>query len=195
MKKIVLISVVLIFIATAVFAQDKATDAGSIEFDIGSIVDVTIYTGAAYQGDDSVTDVVVGSGVTSLNCSYFIIDNLAVGGKVFYESYKVKGNDEPDTILGLEPVVSYYAPLIDKLYLRTYVGMMYISVQYAGYTESITQVGFDFSGGVMYLVTPHLGIYGGVTYATVLEAEYDGQKIPDSAYEYIDFDIGFSVFL
>jgi hypothetical protein len=194
MKKMLVISVVLILISPAIYAQDTATDAGNVVFDIGSLVDITFYTGDAYRNHE-VTDIVIGSGVTSLNCSYFIIDNLALGGEVFYESYKVKGYEDPDTVFGIAPVVSYYAPLIDKLYLRTSVGIMHISIKYSGYSDSVTQIGFNFSGGVIYILIPNLGIYGSVTYATRLEAEYDGQALPDSAYDYIAFDVGLSIFL
>ena len=196
MKYIVIsITALICIVPFSVFAQNGATDAGSVVFDIGSIVDFTIYTGDAYKGDNQVTDITIGSGLTRLNCSYFVIDNLAVGGEILYNSVKVKGNDDPDTMFAIEPIVSYYTPLMDKLYFRTSVGVMFISIQFAGFTDSITQLGFGFGGGVVYLLTPQLGIYGGVTYATALEAEYDGETLPDSAFDYIDIDIGLSIFL
>jgi hypothetical protein len=196
MKYIVIsITVLICIVPFSVFAQNGATDAGGLVFDIGSIVDFTIYTGDAYKGDNQVTEINIGSGLTYLNCSYFVIDNLAVGGEIFFNSVKVKGNDDPDTMFVIEPMVSYYTPLMDKLYFRTSVGIMFISIQFAGFTDSITQFGFGFGGGVIYLLTPNLGIYGGVTYATALEAEYDGETLPDSAFDYIDIDIGLSIFL
>ena len=196
MKYIVISIIALICIVPfSVFAQNGATDAGSLVFDIGSIVDLTIYTGDLYKGDNQLTDITIGSGLTYLNCSYFVIDNLAVGGAIFFNSVKIKGNDDPDTMFVIEPIVSYYTPLMDKLYFRTSVGVMFISIQFAGFTDSITQFGFGFGGGVIYLLTPNLGIYGGVTYATALEAEFDGETIPDSAFEFIDIEMGLSIFL
>ena len=196
MKYIVISIIALICIVPfSVFAQNGATDAGSLVFDIGSIVDLTIYTGDLYKGDNQLTDITIGSGLTYLNCSYFVIDNLAVGGEILYNSVKVKGNDDPDTMFVIGPIVSYYIPIRDKLYFKAVVGIMFMSAQLAELPDPITQFGFGFGGGIIYLLTPNLGIYGGVTYATALEAEYGGEAVPDTAFNYIDIDIGLSIFL
>jgi hypothetical protein len=197
MKKYLIILITLLICAAPFcsFAQNKATDAGSIAFKLGSIVDVSIYTGDAYSGDDQATEITVGSGLSRLNFSYFVINNLAVGGYVYFDSLKFKGDNEPSTQFTIGPSVFYYYPVIDNLFINSGVSFEFTTVNLAGYTDSISQLALGFGGGVTYLLTPHLGIYGSITFFIALEAESGGESIPETGFNVIDFDAGLSVFL
>jgi hypothetical protein len=197
MRKYILIFLMLLLctIPLNVLGENKATDAGSGVFDIGLVAEVTIYMSDACKGDSQLIDFNIGSGLTYLNCSYFVIDNLAIVRTAFFKSLKLKGNENSTTMFATGPIFNYYIPLIDKLYFKTSTGDIYTFLHFASYTDNITQFGFGFGGGITYLLSSNLGINGMASYGKAHKAVSDGQTIADSAFDCIDIEIGLSIFL
>ena len=67
MGKYILIIILILSLCTIpfnAFAENKATDAGSVVFDIGSAAYVAIYTSGYFEGDNQLTEFRIGSGQT-----------------------------------------------------------------------------------------------------------------------------------
>jgi hypothetical protein len=197
MKKHVVIGTIILFCVAPYCLQAKndAIDEGSILFKIGSLFDVSYYFGGMYEGEDEMTEIIVGSGTINLNAQYFIVDGLSVGGSGYYVNSKTKGNSDPSTKILLGPVISYYHAITDNILLHGSGYFYYVEINPYYTTVETSQIYLGMSAGVTYLLNDDLGFSGEVTYMLVANAESGGETITDSGGNMIGFSIGLSIFL
>jgi hypothetical protein len=98
MKKVFIVIGVLAlcFAPLSLFADNEATDQGSLEFGLGPILSVYLY-----KGNLEGTTLIIGSGSTRFNFGYFITDNFSIGGFVYFASVKYEGYTESATEFGV----------------------------------------------------------------------------------------------
>jgi hypothetical protein len=182
MKKL-LVAGVFLFLCTVplglIAAQNKAVDKGSISLDIGTVLGLTFYAGDEDELDFAFgTDFdVYGFGPT-LNVSYFIIDNLSIGGTLAFASLNPEGV-AVNNVFKFMPEANFYIPikknsLVD---LKGFIG--YTSSKSAG-VDAISQLSFGGGAAFVYLLTQNLGIYGGIDLSIGLDAKQGGTNVGQS---------------
>jgi hypothetical protein len=125
--------------------------------------------------------------------SYFIIDNLSLGGTLVFASLKPKGGDA-DRAFKFGPEANYYIPLDKDKLLVDIKGLIgFESIKYAG-SDAYNQLSFGGGGAVVYLLKPEFGIYGGVDLTFGLDAKSGGANVGGS-YFLVGIGAGLKVFL
>lgn len=197
MKKILAVIMFLMLCAfpVSLFADGKTIPKGTMEFGLGPVFGITLWTGSAYEGDARTTGFLLGSGATKLNASYFIMNGLSVGGSISYSRTKVKVNDDPRTVFSLGPVVKYYFPIKNR-FLVAGKGLFEISsIKQPAATDATNQLSFGVGGASTYLLNKNIGVYGGLDILFFLDEKSAGASIPDTSYTKIDLNAGVTIFL
>jgi len=195
MKKLVIVFTLMAFciVPAAVFAANDATDKGSVVFDLGSVLGVSFYTGDIERTDISLGTEFDGFGFQpSMNVSYFLIDNLSLGGTIAFVSIKPKGFSA-ETWLRFGPEVNYYLPLKDDMLVDVKGYISFNSYKVPG-VDALTQLAFGGGGAIMYMVKPAVGLYGGVDLTLGLDARIGGTNVGGS-YFGIGIGGGFKIFI
>ncbi len=182
MKKLLVVGVFLFlctFPLSLFAAQNEAVDKGSISLDIGTILGLTFYSGDNNEIDFAFgTDFdVYGFGPT-LNVSYFVIDNLSIGGTLSYASLNPEGL-VVNKVFKLMPEANFYIPIKEKslVDLKGFIG--YTSSKSAG-VDAISQLSFGGGAAFVYLLTQNLGIYGGIELSYGFDAKQGGTNVGQS---------------
>jgi hypothetical protein len=195
MKKLLIVFTLMVFciVPAAVFAANDATDKGSVVLDFGTVLGISFYSGDYEETDISLGTEFDGFGFQpSLNISYFLIDNLSLGGSIAFTSFKPKGFDATNW-LRLGPEVNYYLPLEDDV-LVDVKGFMSFNLLKFPASDAITQLAFGGGGAIMYMVKPAVGLYGGVDLTVGLDARQGGINVGGS-YFGIGIGGGIKIFL
>jgi hypothetical protein len=172
-------------------AENTATDRGSIEFGLGPILSLQLY-----KGNMEANAFVIGSGPTRFNFGYFIANNFSIGGYAYFYSLKYEGDTESSTEFGIGPAFSLYIPMTtDRVLVNISGSFELVSWELAGDIDRSRQMAFGGSGGITYLITNNLGIFGGLGIWYSPDYKSEGVEIPDSSYTQIMAGLGFSVYI
>jgi hypothetical protein len=192
MKKILVAITLLMFctVPICLFAENDAIDKGSVEFGLGTAFNLSLYF-----GNVEATEFTIGSGSMLLSVGYFVIDKLSIGGAAYFYSLKYKAATESYTEFGFGPEVKYYIPTSENVLANLKGLFRIVSWEYPGDIDRSSQMWFGGGGGVTYLMTGNLGLYGGADIMFSPDYKYEGTKVTDSSYTAIDIEVGFRVFL
>lgn len=197
MKKLLSVIMFLVFCAfpLSLFADGKTIPKGTMEFGLGPVFGITLWTGSKYQNDLRETDFLIGSGVTRFNTGYFIINGLSVGGTISYSSNKVKGAADPTTVFSFGPVVKYYFPIKNR-FLVAAKGLFEIkSTKIPGAADATNQLSFGGGGAATYMLNKNIGVYGGLDILFFLDEKISGTATPNTSHTKIDLNAGVTIFL
>ena len=197
MKKHLSVIMFLVFCAfpLSLFADGKTIPKGTMEFGLGPVFGITLWTGSKYQNDFRETDFLIGSGTTRFNTGYFIINGLSVGGTISYSSNKVKGAADPTTVFSFGPVVKYYFPIKNR-FLVAAKGLFEIkSTKTPGAADAANQLSFGGGGAATYMLNKNIGVYGGLDILFFLDEKISGTATPNTSYTKIDLNAGVTIFL
>ena len=179
MKKLLAIGVLmaLCVVPAGLFAaQSESVDKGSVSFDLGPAFGFVLYTGDL----DATAITILGGG--PYNVSYFIIDNLSIGGTFSFDSLKVKGSDAL-TDLTIGPEVNYYLPLKDKMLLDI-MGQLQFTSSGGILTDPINQLAVGGGASVVYLFNKTVGVYGGGQILLGFDAKSGGTNVGGSYFSF-----------
>lgn len=136
-----------------------------------------LYESASEEGEDgdALSELSLFAGNYELGIQYFIIDGLAIGGLLGYES-SAQGDAEEST-LSFGPAVHYY---YDMGKMIPFGGLAYVyqsTTSNTGEEEAedveYTDTSIRIDGGLVYMLTDELAGYGSLLY-TFDSREYDG---------------------
>jgi len=192
MKKTFLVTTILIlcFVPLVFCAGNDAIDNWSIEFGLGSVC-----KWEWSSGNFEAKGLILGSGPTLLNVGLFIFNGLSIGGAASYITVKDEGATESYEEFFFGPIVRFYIPISDK-YLANIEGIFqFDSWEFPGDTDKSSLMRYGGGGGITYLITNNLGMYGSVHLFFIPDYKDQGIEVPDSNFTLIDAEIGFRVFL
>ena len=193
MKKILVLIGVLVFLCTVTlnsFAENDATDKGSVEFGLGPIFALRLY-----RGNLEATEFTIGSGFTRFNFGYFIADNFSIGGSAYFTSVKFEGATESSTEFGFGPAFSLYVPITDRFLFYVSGLFQFVSWEFPGDIDRSSEMAFGGGIGITYLITNNLGVGSGFGIVYSPNSKDEGVEVPDSSYTEIVFGLGFSVYI
>ena len=113
----------------------------------------------------------------SLDCSKLITDNIAIGGKIDYEKTDNDGIDSDETTLIFSFSGAYFFNLADKN-AHPNVKLAIGSADRDEKNTNMKGVAFEISGGLLYFITPSVGLNISIGYRT---ADYDCDKESSSS--------------
>ncbi len=167
--KVLSVMVLTVFLAGSLLAQEGAVDKGVIL--LGGGLSFSSSGGDFYENAD-------GDRMTEVSLSpkfgYFVIPSLAVG--VMVDFNMVKQGDYDPTTWGVGPFVSYYIDLDQeggKGSVYPFVGASYTYGKWKFGDDEATQHNIKFGGGVNYMLTNTVGLYGMGSY-NIVKYKADG---------------------
>lgn len=156
MKKI-LILVVVVLLTVPAFAANP-TAKGNF------VVSLPLFSYEQQSGDlyevagEKETVMTIGISDYQLGVEWFVIDNLAIGGALFYES-----ESEADTTTqGIMPMITYYYAMNQ---LIPYAGIGYGYTTYDDGTDELTLTSLFFKAGAAYMLGNNLAAFGELGYS------------------------------
>jgi hypothetical protein len=192
MKKVFIVIGVLAlcFAPLSLFADNEATDQGSLEFGLGPILSVYLY-----KGNLEGTTLIIGSGSTRFNFGYFITDNFSIGGFVYFASVKYEGYTESATEFGVGPTLTFYVPITDRFLFGIIGSFGFVSWEDPGDVDRSRMMEFGGGGNITYLITDNLGISGGLGILFYPNYIIEGIEALDTSFTEIFVGLGFSVYI
>ena len=150
MKKIILISLVVLLFHSFAFSQDFAVDKGSILF--AGMATFSTSGGDLYENADG--DRLMNMSIEP-SVSYFVIQNVGVGLKASYNS--ASQGDYSSTALGAGPSLAYFlGDAESNMFPYLGAGFLYLTATEDDYTLSGTNIAINV--GVLVPVRKNLGI-------------------------------------
>jgi hypothetical protein len=192
MKTILFVTGVLLIciVPMSLSAENEAIDRGSFEFGLGTVFDLTLYS-----GNNEANELTIGSGISMFNVGYFIANKFAIGGTASFYKLKPEGATESYNEFLFGPYVTYYIPISER-FLANITGNFQIdSWEYPGDVDRSSQIWFGGSGGATYLITTNLGIKGGFGFLYSPNYKDQGIEVEDTSYTTITISLGFTVYI
>jgi hypothetical protein len=172
------------------FAENDAVDKGSLEFGLGTVLNLTLYS-----GNLDATEFNIGSGGMGLSVGYFIIDRLSIGGSAYYWSRKYDGDIDSYNEYSIGPEVKYYIHVSEQVLINLKGLFRIVSWEDPGDIDRSSRIWFGGGGAATYLLTSNLGIYGGADIVFSPNYKNQGIEVIDSSYTFIGAELGFRVYL
>lgn len=160
MKKITIILVMVLLLATIALSAEGPVDKGNMI--VGGEFSFTSNGGDYYENND-------GDGLTIIGLSpfmsFFVAPSIAFGGEIQYE--KSSRGDFSQSIFGVGPTVAYffnYDPTRTEIkgvvypYVQAYFAYAKVSEDYDGNDFEGTVTYFGGKGGIMYMLTKHWAV-------------------------------------
>ena len=203
MKKIIAFSlwIILCIAPLSVFAQNlanEAVDAGSGEFNIGTLAAVEFYYWGLY-GEDTETHLAIGSDIFKTNFSYFIIDCLSLGGTVGFISDTSPGDEESSLLFEVGPTIRYYFPVLNRFLINITGEFQYMSHKptIGGFRvdDAINQVALGGALEAGYLIHPNIAINIGIRFIQFFQARSAGESVDETNYRYSAIRLGVRIFM
>jgi len=199
MKTILFVTGVLLIciVPMSLLAENEAIDRGSFEFGLGTVFNLTLYSGNIEANELTLgtSAPTIGSGIPVFNVGYFIANRFAVGGTFSFYKLKFEGATESYNEFLFGPYLTYYIPVTER-FLANLSGNFYIiSWEYPGDIDRSSQIWFGGNGGATYLITNNLGIKGGFGFLYSPNYKDQGIEVADTSYTTIAISLGFTVYI
>ena len=192
MKTILFITGVLLIciVPMSLSAENEAIDRGSFEFGLGTVFDLTLYS-----GNIEANELTIGSGISMLNAGYFIANRFAVGGAFYFYKLKYEGATESYNEFLFGPYFTYYIPITERFLANITGNFQVVSWEYPGDVDRSSRIWFGGNGGATYLITNNLGIKGGFGFLYSPNYKDQGIEVADTSYTTIAISLGFTVYI